>query len=638
MGLLKKGGEKVDIVKGYIKTIGKKPIETYRKKKEFYTYDYIRKAGGDFAGILADGMVQIDVDDEKEANLVKNIVTDQKLSCAILKTTRGLHFYFRNKDLNKRQTKKKTPIGVSVDIGIGEQNALIPIKVEGKTRRWLNRIENIKDIDFLPDWLRPIKTTPDFSALGEGDGRNQTLFNYILTLQSEGFSKESIKNIIAIINQYILKAPLEKRELDKILRDEAFLKESFYIKSKFLHDKFAKFLVSEEHIIKINSQLHIYRDGIYKSDPLEIESAMIKHLPELTKSKRNEAMNYLELIAKEINPSYEDYNLIAFKNGIYNIKDDSFINHSPEYIITNKIPWDYNSNAYCELTAKTLDKISCNDTEIRAVLEELIGYTFYRRNEIGKAFILTGEKLNGKSTFLDMVTNLIGLENIAALDLKELGERFKTAELFGKLANIGDDIGDEFIADPSIFKKLVTGDRVNVEKKGKNPFDFNNYSKLLFSANNIPRVKDKTGAVQRRLLIIPFNAKFSPDDPDFKPHIKYELRSKESMEYLILLGLKGLKRIFKNKAFTKSSKVEKELREYEKTNNPIIGFYEEYESEIENQPTSEVYKKYLEYCLNNNFQSLSHIEFSRQINKRFGYKIIDKKIEGKKYRAFIKSE
>ena len=85
---------------------------------------------------------------------------------------------------------------------------------------------------------------------------------------------------------------------------------------------------------------------------------------------------------------------------------------------------------------------------------------------------------------------LLGEENIASLDLKELGDRFKTAEMFGKLANIGDDIGDEFIANPAIFKKLVTGERVSAERKGQNPFEFNNYSKLLFSANNIPRIKE----------------------------------------------------------------------------------------------------------------------------------------------------
>lgn len=628
----------MDIVKGYIKTKGKRPIEAYKNRTSFYNYDYIRKTNNDFAAILEDGMVQIDIDDEDQANLVKEIVEDLELKAAILKTTRGLHFYFRNTEVKKKQVKLNTPIGVIVDVAIGEQNAPVPIRVEGKTRRWLNKIENIEETDFLPDWLIPLqrKNIPDFSSMEDGDGRNQELFNYILALQSESFSKERIKNIIQVINKYVLKTPLEEKEIDSILRDEAFMKQSFYDKKRFLHDQFARFLKTEENIIKINNQLHIYKGGIYESNPLEIEAAMIKHLPELNRAKRTEIMHYLEIIVDEISSSCIDNNLIAFNNGVFNIGDDSLKSHSPNFIITNKIPWDYNPAAYFPLTDKTIDKISCNDSEIRDVLEELIGYAFYRRNELGKAFILVGEKQNGKSTFLDMVTTLIGLDNIAALDLKELGERFKTAELFGRLANIGDDIGDEFIADPSIFKKLVTGERVNVEKKGKDPFDFNNYSKLLFSANNIPRVKDKTGAVQRRLLIIPFNAIFTADDPDFRPEIKYELRAKESMEYLILLGIKGLKRVLKNKRFTKASQVEKELIEYEKSNNPIIGFFEEFETEIENEVTSEVYKNYTQYCLINGLQALSHIEFSRQINRRFNFKIIDKKVDGNKYRIFVK--
>ena len=83
---------------------------------------------------------------------------------------------------------------------------------------------------------------------------------------------------------------------------------------------------------------------------------------------------------------------------------------------------------------------------IRALLCEAVGYCFYRRNELRKAFILTGEKQNGKSTYLSLITSLLGRENVTSLDLGELGQRFKPAELFGKLANVGDDIGDDFIS------------------------------------------------------------------------------------------------------------------------------------------------------------------------------------------------
>ena len=141
---------------------------------------------------------------------------------------------------------------------------------------------------------------------------------------------------------------------------------------------------------------------------------------------------------------------------------------------------------------------------------------------------------------------MVGEGNTSALDLKELGDRFRTAELFGKLINAGDDIGDEFIANPAVFKKLVSGDRVTVERKGQDPFDFCNYSKFIFSANNIPRIKDKTGAVLDRLVIVPFKANFNKDSAEYDPYIKYKLRTDGAMEYLIQLALDGLKRVLDN--------------------------------------------------------------------------------------------
>jgi len=61
------------------------------------------------------------------------------------------------------------------------------------------------------------------------------------------------------------------------------------------------------------------------------------------------------------NTSASDASMIAFKNGIYNMTDDSFVNFSPEHVITNKIDWNYNPVAYSELADKTLDKIARGD-------------------------------------------------------------------------------------------------------------------------------------------------------------------------------------------------------------------------------------------------------------------------------------
>ena len=146
-------------------------------------------------------------------------------------------------------------------------------------------------------------------------------------------------------------------------------------------------------------------------------------------------------------------------------------------------------------------------------------------------------------------------------------------------------------------------------------------------------------AIMRRLVIVPFNAKFKSDDPNFRPGIEEDLKGQESMEYLIQLGIQGLKRVLATKNFTTSNKIKQELEEYEERNNPLLMFVKDCEDEeydIESEPTSAVYDRYKEFCLAESLQALSKIEFSRQVVKTFDYKVIDKKINGKKYRLFQK--
>jgi putative DNA primase/helicase len=625
--------------RGFVETKNKKCIEKFKGRTDFKTFEQVQSLP-EYAGILAAETILIDVDDFEASEILFKVVKEYALTCRVYRTSRGKHFLFKNSGVPTNKTGCKLAIGLTADIKIGTRNSYEVLKYNNQNREILYDTAENEEAQKLPRWLFPVKSKMEFLNMETGDGRNQGLFNYILTLQSNDFSVEEARETIRIINKFVLKVPLSDDEIETVLRDDAFKKPVFFMGSTFLFDKFAIFLKNNNHIIKINNQLHIYKNGIYISGLAEIEAEMIQHIPGLNRAKRTEVLAYLDILIRE-NSKAEDANLIAFENGLYNIVDDSFVEFTPEHIITNKIRWKYNPEAYSELADKTLNKIACNDPQIRALLEEAIGYCFYRRNELGKAFILTGDKSNGKSTFLSMVQCLLGDENISSLDLKELGDRFKTAEMFGKLANIGDDIGDEFIANPAIFKKLVTGERVSAERKGQNPFEFNNYSKLLFSANNIPRIKDKTGAVQRRLTIIPFDARFSADDPDFNPYIKHLLKTDEVMEYLINLGIAGLKRVLLNRKFTGSTKVQKAMDEYEENNNPIIGFFRECEDEefqIENEPTNVVYKRYQEYCLANSLQPMSNIEFSKQVNRILNMRVENKWLNGKKHRIFIKNE
>lgn len=622
--------------KGYVPTKDKKCLLPFKNKTaaDLQTYKQVRNLF-EFAGILSDETILIDIDDMEQSEILFNIVKDLKLKCRIYATSRGKHFLFKNDLVQTNKIHTKLAVGLEADIKLGTRNSYSILKFDNKEREILYDTE---EYEFVPKWLTPIKTPYNFLNMEDGDGRNQTLFNYILTLQSNDFSEDETKQTIHLINDYILSEPLEEKELETILRHDAFQKPIFFKKGKFLFDKFAIYLKNTNHIVRINGQLHIYRDGIYVEGQAEIEAAMIEHIPDLTRSRRSEILSYLDILIRK-NTKLTGANLIAFKNGIYNVETDELIDFSPDYIITNKINYNFNPDARSDLVDKTFDKLACGNESIRMLLEEAVGYCFYRRNELRKSFILTGDKKNGKSTFLAMLKELLGDDNSSALDLNELADRFSSASLFGKLANIGDDIGDEFIANPATFKKIVSGDRIKGENKGQKEFFFNPYCKLLFSANNIPRIKDKSGAVLDRLVIIPFDARFSRDDPDFDPYIKYKLIQEDALEYLILLGINGLKRVLENQAFTKSDKVTKSIQEYEESNNPILVFFKEIDiDEIINESTKEVYQKYNEFCLANSFTPMSNIEFSKQIKKRFNLDIVNKTIKGKKYRIFVKKE
>ena len=625
-----------ELYKGYVETKDKKCIEKFKGRTDFKTYEQVESLP-EFAGILAENTILVDLDDGKQAEILMNIVENLQLDCKVIDTTRGKHFLFHNTKIKGCSTHSTLAVGLTADIKVGFKSSYEVLKVNGEERFIEWDAEEGHDYQEIPKWLFPVKTKADFLTMDAGDGRNQALFNYILTLQSSGFTVEECRECITLLNRYVLKESLSDSELEVILRDDAFKKPIFFDGNTLLHERFAEYLKNAKHIVKINNQLHIFKDGIYVPGYRAIEGEMIQLIPHLRDAQRKEVLKYLELIAEPAKAA--DANFIAFKNGVYDVAHETMVPPSPDLILTNRIEHNLNPAAYSELMDSTLNKLACQDKDIRALLEECVGYCFYRRNELGKAFILTGDKSNGKSTFLDVVAAILGEDNISTLDIKELGDRFSTSMMFGKLANIADDIGDDFLqgTQVSIFKKVVTGNRIKAERKGQDPFEFSPYVKILASANEIPRMKDKTGAVLRRLVIIPFNATFSKDDPDYRPFIKYDLMQPEALEYMIALGMEGLKRVISNRAFTVPTLVQEQLDEYEESNNPIIAFLKDVElSELENEPTSDVYRRYNLFCTENSLQAMSAIAFTKQLCRRCGFTLTRKRVDGEIKRVYEK--
>lgn len=620
-----------ELFRGYLPTKDKTPLIKFKDAQSLSEVTHLPE----YAGLLAENVILIDVDEYEQSEKLMNIVEDLQLNCRVYETTRGKHFLFYGGSINKCGTHLKLAVGIEADIKIGNHNSISVLKYNGADRKIIYDIEPDESYCECPAWLTPVKTKVDFNSLESGDGRNQTLFNHILSCQSAELSNEEIKETITLLNKYILPDPLEESELNKILRDESFKKPTFFTDKGFRHAVMGRYLINNCHVINLNNELYVYENGVYIKGKQHLVRKMTELVEDIKINQKREVTDYLQSVAPVIKET-ADPKYIAFNNGIYNIETGELEEFDPSIIITNKIPHNYNYHAYNETMDAVLDKVSCNDSQIRDLLEEMAGFCLYRRNELRKAFILIGDKANGKSTFLDCIVNMVGKDNTSALDLSELDDRFRPSNMVGKLLNAGDDIGDNFISNMATFKKVVSGDCVTVERKGQQSFEFNNYCKFIFSANSIPRMKDKTGAVLDRLIIIPFNATFSKKDPDYDPHIKYKLRSEEAMEYLLQLALDGLKRVLKNNGFSESEKVQEELDKYHERNNPVIGFMKEIDIEVDviNQPTKDVYKAYQVYCNDNNLTPLAHNAFSENLSRNYNIISVATRVNGKGVRLF----
>lgn len=203
--------------------------------------------------------------------------------------------------------------------------------------------------------------------------------------------------------------------------------------------------------------------------------------------------------------------LVAFKNGTLDVKKwtlraSEYSDYLPTYHDL-KLNFDAEKGQYPSTTIDWLTALT-GDPQVVQYLMLLIGYCFVRTYQPQQVItVLQGAGSNGKSTFLDYLTRLLGTQNVASATLQDLGDndkRFVTATLYQKEANIFADLDKSFIKNTGKLKSLVGGDSQFAEFKMQDAFSFISYAKLIFSANELPPINDFSVGMRRRLRVVPF--------------------------------------------------------------------------------------------------------------------------------------
>lgn len=403
-------------------------------------------------------------------------------------------------------------------------------------------------------------------------------------------------------------------------------------KNKFLHDLVALDLMDLRHARLIDGVPAIW-DGLDERYVLGYDAwgrAVIELCEDATNGNRKEVFEYLRLVAPSCNQG--NTHLIACSNGVIDPWDDGFgklndegafcgfFRNNPDLNITSVLPVAWNPFAYDEATDEALDAFANGDQTVRVNLEEILAACVYRGRELQNMAVICGGGGNGKSSFVHMLCGLLGKDNYAAIDLREVGQKFMTIQLAGKLANFGDDISDGIIsADQlAIVKKIVTGEPLTVDVKYNNPLTIRPYCTLVFTTNSFPRLADYSTGMLDRIFGIQFTADFRHSNHRVTD-IESRLDTDVSRAYLLNLALKRLPALVKRGAFTPSD-FSRSMRSDTLLDNDSVCYWISAEcvttEQVIGQTVAQMYRDYRDFCENAGRKPCEQRTFARRVNER----------------------
>ena len=460
------------------------------------------------------------------------------------------------------------------------------------------------------------------NPIREGEGRNNWLYAQGASARGKGADDDTVRIFLEALNVKKCAPPLPAHELNRTIESVCKLpvgmsdeaketvakaeKKKSGKPRKFQHNKVAKTLIDDYGACLIDGETPaLCKDGRYRVGWEMFDSLIIDMHDDCTMTNRREVKAYIQAKAP-IKRQSSPY-LIAFENGVLDVRTLELRDWRKDDIIPNVIPHNWNPNAKSATLDRVIEKMACGDIATMFNLSEFIGVCMIRSAKLCPFFpVLIGVGSNGKSTYIELLKEVIGMENISGLQPKEIAAHFLASHIVGKTANLGDDISSGYLDDKdcAVIKSIATGDLMFTDVKGGKGFHFQPYCTMVFSCNQFPRLADTTPGFMRRLFPIEFNAVFSASDPDYDPMIGEKLREEETLEYACVIGVEGLRRILENNCPTPNEMSETMKSEIAREGNTGLQWFNDDGITAEHligMTKEEAHKEYLGWCERNGY-------------------------------------
>ncbi len=402
-----------------------------------------------------------------------------------------------------------------------------------------------------------------------------------------------------------------------------------------VENSIAEYIIENYNIMILVGKPYIYRDGVFKSDEQGIYiQHLIKQLilPKLRSDSR--IMRVYKLILKDYRLQVEIAQVNAypkywvnFLNGMLDVKTGILHKHSPTYKSVNQIPHNYKPGLDIEKSVFNKFLLSrILDEDNRRMLYEYMGYCLLPDIIFQKFLILVGIGNAGKSVILNQQARILGADNLSAIPLQSLSERFTTASLLNRQCNICGDLSSVAIKDTAVIKQLSGEDLCKAEYKGGAVFFFKNRAKFLFSCNELPSIlDDRSNGFYRRLLIIRFE-----HEGDFIPDLYERLADENEVEIVISHIVEGAKLALKRGKLFESGANLGEVSRLQEDSDSVASFINNVviQDETSRVKRPDLYAAYIDYCKQEERISLGKTAFFKAIRTK-GFR--EAKVQGNIY-------
>lgn len=601
-----------------------------RKGKDILNVDQAEahlKSGGQIGWWVRTGYIVVDIDEgQKEAiQAIRALGIDTLIG----RTTKGLHVYFKTDKNVRQQVGMILPIGLKTDVRCALKGyVMLPYNMEGRS------FGKVRDVINMPVELTPMNERKDsLYGLKEGDGRNAVMFAHMMAYKNRGANDQQIEIMAEIVNNIIFGQPMEEEELAKIVDntkkyDAKLVDNPYIIYNAKGNPSQINALAVREHFVDrgdifvLGGEAYQYKDGYFGIASQEIRHEignMIGVANLLTQTRIGDVYRFivddprLKKMASELNANKK---LINFKNGVWDIDRKELLPHSATYFQTIQIPWEIRKPKIAwedTLIYKFFTKECGLPEEDIDMICKYMAYSLTLDYGLKTFMVLQGQSNTGKSVLIRFFETLVGKSNTSSLSMHELNMRFYPAQLHNRLLNSCADNSSLALESIDNLKKITGGDQIMHEGKGKDPFFFVPFSKLLFSFNQMPlQLEEKSNAFYLRMRILYMNNALSINN-DYVNTLCSDESIEETLAHLIQrLPVKEIPRT------KKSSRLIEALRQ---DSDSIHAFITKSCTEGEDKFTTKrsLYDAYARFCLDNGREAHKKHGFYRHL-RSLGYK------------------